>query len=150
MDKSKVLIVEDNKVTVELYNKFLFDEVFEKQTVTNGKEALKTYESWKPDIIILDIMIPEMSGYMVLKEIRLNFGDKKTAIIMSTSISRKESVMDCVNLGIQGYIVKPFKANEIPGKILESYGLVEPEKADAAKELYLKLAENSDVRKKEN
>ncbi len=132
MEKIKILIIEDDQKILDLYNKFISDKVFEKQFVKDGKEGLKQYEIMKPDLIILDIMLPSMSGYMVLKEIRLNINDKKTPIIMSTSVSRKESVLDCVKLGIQGYIVKPFSPKEVQDKILEFYSMAEPEKTKEA------------------
>ena len=118
---------------------------FEKQLVSNGKDAMKTYQSWKPDIIVLDIMIPEMSGYMVLKEIRLNVGDKDTVIIMSTSISRKGSVMDCINLGIHGYIVKPFKTRELALKILDAYAQKKPARAKEIRQMLLKEQGKADA-----
>ena len=133
MEKIKILIVEDEKVTLELYNKFISGKVFDKKFATNGKEALDRYKSWQPDVIILDIMLPEMSGYMVLKEIRLSIEDKKTAIIMATSVSRKESVLDCLKHGIQGYMVKPLKTKELMAKVLDGLTITEPKKAEEAK-----------------
>ncbi len=133
MEKIKILIVEDEKITLELYKKFISDKVFDKKVAANGKEALDVYKSWQPDIILLDIMLPEMSGYMVLKEIRLSIKDKKTTIIMATSVSRKESVMDCLKHGIQGYIVKPLKTKELMTKVFDAFSVTEPEKAEEAK-----------------
>jgi DNA-binding response OmpR family regulator len=140
MEKIKILIVEDEKVTLELYQKFILDNVFEKKIASNGKEALEVYKSWHPDVMILDIMLPEMSGYMVLKEIRLSIEDKKTTIIMATSVSRKESVMDCINIGIQGYIVKPLKTKELMAKVFDAYSQMEPDRVADARQL---IAEQS-------
>ena len=142
MEKLKILIVEDDKTYLDIYDEFLVNDVFEKRLITNGREGLETYKSWKPDIIVLDIMLPLMSGYMVLKKIREKNRDWKTTVIMSTSKSDQSDVTDCVKLGIQGYIVKPFKPKEITGKILEYYGQAKPERAKAAQELLNKIMES--------
>jgi len=114
-----LLIVEDDKSVQALYDAGLSNEEFEKRFAGNGEDALNAYYAWKPDIILLDIMLPERSGYTVLKEIRISAHDKSTTIIMATSMSRKNDVLDCMKLGIQGYIVKPFKFKEIAGKVWE-------------------------------
>ena len=141
MEKLKILIVEDDKTFLAIYDKFLVNDVFEKQQVTNGREGLEVYKSWKPDIIVLDVMLPLMSGHMVLKKIRNEIRDKKTTIIMVTSESDQSLVADCVTFGIQGYIVKPFKPKEIAERILECYAQNNPEQAKAAQELLKKSKE---------
>lgn len=131
MDKLKILIVEDDKTSQILYDNGLSEEIFEKRLVDNGEEALQVYGSWHPDIIILDIMIPLLSGYSVLREIRDEIGDKKTTIIMATSLSSRGDFMNCISFGIEGYIVKPFKPGEISSKILEYYQRKNPEGSKA-------------------
>lgn len=123
MGKLKILIVEDDKSTQQLFDKALVADIFDKQFCNNGVEALKAYQSWKPDIIILDIFMPLLTGYSVLKKIRREFEDRTTAIIMATSASNKEDVTGCVSLGIQGYIVKPFNYKEISNKVTEYYNI---------------------------
>ena len=65
--------------------------------------------------------MPVMTGYSVLQEIRENAGDKKTTIIMSSSMSTKDDMRDCSKLGIQGYITKPFKYKEIGNTIIQCF-----------------------------
>lgn len=121
MDRLKTLIVEDDESIQQLYKKGLPDDTFEKQFCNNGVDALTKYESWKPDIVILDIFLPVMTGYSVLKKIREEFEDTSTAIIMSTALKQNEHIEDCMRLGIQGYIVKPFKFKTIGTEILRCY-----------------------------
>jgi CheY-like chemotaxis protein len=118
MDKLKMLIAEDDISTQALYHKGLTDNVFEKRFASNGTEALEIYESWSPDIIILDIYMPYMTGYSLLMKIRNDFEDNKTTIIMATSAHKKDDIQDCMNLGIQGYILKPFNFKKIEAEIL--------------------------------
>lgn len=123
MSKLKVLIAEDDKICQEIYKKALPGDTFDKRFVNNGLEALVIHKSWNPDILLLDILMPVKSGYETLKEIREleeNF-DKKTVIIMATSMTAKEDILDCLKIGIQGYIMKPFKTAEINTKILDYY-----------------------------
>jgi DNA-binding response OmpR family regulator len=132
MEKLKVLVVEDDRNVRIIYDAGLSGEVFEKQFVGNGKDALQVYQSWRPDIILLDMMLPEVSGYSLLKTVREEILDATTTIIMSTCISGKVDVLACVKVGVQGYIVKPFTHKEIADKVLDCYRKVNPERADAA------------------
>lgn len=120
MAKIKILIAEDDKDTLELYRKGLAEDLFEMRFIMNGKEALDVYQEWQPDIIVLDIVMPVMTGYSVLKEIREKMNDRTTKIVMATSLSTKHDIMDCSKLGIHGYIIKPFQYKEI-GSIILNY-----------------------------
>ena len=131
-EKLKTLIVEDSKQIQVIYAAGLSDSVFEKRFEKDGDQALEIYLAWKPDIVVLDIMIPGMSGYSLLKEIREERKDEKTTVVVGTSISERDTVVDILKLGVQGYFVKPFTHKEIGQKILDSYKKMNPERADAA------------------
>lgn len=145
-DKIKILIVEDNLTTQLLYDKGLFNQIFDKKMVASGKEALLLYNEWRPDIILLDIYLPEMTGYMVLKEIRTTIGDMNTTIVMATSLSGAEDVLSCMKLGVEGYIVKPVPPREIGVKVLGYYAKKEPKRARKAEALCMVLVKESQVR----
>lgn len=132
-DKLKILIVEDDKSLLILYDMIIPDAVFEKQLVRDGVAAMEAYYSWRPDIILLDIMLPKMTGYTMLKEIRGKMAERRTAIIIATSCDAEDEVMDCAKIGIQGYIVKPFDLKKLAEMILEYYSQVDAERADAAR-----------------
>jgi DNA-binding response OmpR family regulator len=135
MQKIKALIVDDHKVTQKLLDHALQDDIFEKMIAEDGKFALDYYREWKPDVILLDILLPVISGYSVLKEIRIKDNDKSTAIIIISSLIAKEDIMDCAKLGIQGYIVKPINFKEICRKVLECFMKAYPDRATEAAEL---------------
>jgi CheY-like chemotaxis protein len=105
----------------DLYQVRLPEDVFETRFAEHGETALDLYRSWQPDILILDIRMPVMTGFTVLKEIRKQIGDHTTTIIMATALNDKRDIKDCINLGIQGYIIKPFKHTEVGDKILAYY-----------------------------
>jgi len=147
MQKIKALIVDDHKVTQKLLDHALQDDIFEKMIAEDGKFALDYYREWKPDVILLDILLPVISGYSVLKEIRIKGNDKSTAIIVVSSLMAKEDVMDCAKLGIQGYIVKPINFKEICRKVLECFMKAYPERATEAVEL-IKLIKDKPAEEK--
>lgn len=121
MANLKLLVVEDDASTVKLYDRALPDELFDKRFATNGQEGLDMYKEWSPQIILLDIGLPVLTGYNVLREIRETCEDKDVVIIMVSSLSTKEDIMDCLKIGIEGYIVKPFDLKELPGLVVEYY-----------------------------
>ena len=121
MDKLKLLIVEDDESLLNLYDAVLSADLFEKRLVTEGRSAMENYKSWQPDIILLDIFLPDISGCSILEKIRDEAGDRETTIIISTSTDEKSDIDACKKLGIQGYIVKPFDYKEINDKILAAY-----------------------------
>lgn len=121
MSKLRILVVEDDKSIRDLYKIALKPDIFESRYCDNGVDALSLYRSFKPAIIILDIMLPGMTGYSVLKEIRKTFLDSSTVVIMVSSIAEKSDIEDCLKLGIQGYIVKPFKPAQISTRIIQCY-----------------------------
>ena len=132
-DKIKTLIIEDSKPIQVIYNAGLSDSVFEKRFEKDGNEALETYQTWQPDIMVLDIMIPGMSGYSLLKEIREEKKDATTTVIVASSLSERDTVVGILKLGVQGYLVKPFTHKEIAHKILECYKKINPDRAEAAR-----------------
>ncbi len=125
MNKIKVLIVDDDSYMHMLFKKIFQEEYFKSRYALNGEVALGMYEKEKPDLIILDMMLPILPGYLVLRRIRRNYGDTDTKIIVSTSLASKSDIVACTRLGIQGYIVKPFDFKEIRKRILKMYSLDE-------------------------
>ncbi len=138
MKTLKILIAEDNKLLHGLYDEGLPSGLFEKRFVDNGKDALEEYKSWKPDIIILDYMIPKINGFKVLEEIRNRVNDHSTIIIMSTFMYNHEYVDECNKLGIQGFIVKPFKIRDMLQCICDCFEDSDNEVGKRLKELLRK------------
>jgi len=132
MDPLKVLILEDDQSTQNLYRKALSESVFEVRCSGNGRDGLEEYKTWKPDIILLDVYMPVMTGFTVLKEIRTNICDSTTTIIMQTTLSKKDDVVECLKLGVQGYIVKPFDYKAVAEMVLKYYAVANPQRAQEA------------------
>lgn len=109
-EKQKVLIVDDDENIAELISLYFTKECFETQIAGDGESALSYFESFKPNLIMLDLMLPGIDGYQVCREIRQK---SQVPIIM---LSAKGEVFDKVlglELGADDYIEKPFDSKEL-------------------------------------
>ena len=105
--KAKVMIVDDDKNIAELIEVYLEKEGYETKKYYSSTEALKDFSIYTPDLVILDIMLPEIDGYQVCTEIR------KISNIPIIMVTAKGETFDKVlglELGADDYIVKPFEA----------------------------------------
>lgn len=112
--KQKILIVDDDTNISELLSLYLMKECFETMCVEDGEEAMKAFEEFKPDLILLDLMLPGMDGYQICREIRRS---SSVPIIM---LSAKGEVFDKVlglELGADDYIIKPFDSKEVMARV---------------------------------
>jgi len=109
-----VLIVDDEKRLVSLVESYLTQEGYRVATAYNGKEALTIAEKEKPDLIILDIMMPEMNGYDFM---RLHRIQHDTPIIMLTAKVEDDDKVIGLELGADDYVVKPFKPRELMARV---------------------------------
>ena len=110
----KVLIVEDDGNIAELLHLDLEKEGFETQVAQDGGKGVELFRSFQPDLVLLDIMLPIMDGWSVLKKIRE--GDK-TPVIMLTAKGETEDKVTGLEQGADDYIVKPFEMKEVLARI---------------------------------
>lgn len=112
--KQKILIVDDDENIAELISLYLTKECFDTKMVYNGEDALAAFDTYQPNLILLDLMLPGIDGYQVCREIRAK---SVTPIIM---LSAKSEVFDKVlglELGADDYIMKPFDAKEMVARV---------------------------------
>ena len=110
----KVLIVEDDANIAELLHLYLEKEGFETQVAKDGGKGVELFRSFQPDLVLLDIMLPIMDGWSVLKKIRE--GDR-TPVIMLTAKGETEDKVSGLEQGADDYIVKPFEMKEVLARI---------------------------------
>jgi DNA-binding response OmpR family regulator len=103
----KLLVVDDERDIVEILQDKLTREGFEVVTASDGKAALARIESDNPDIILLDLMMPELNGFEVLREVRTKYREKWRPVIIVSSKNEFESVVDCYDLEADLYLTKP-------------------------------------------
>lgn len=135
--KQKILIVDDDENIAELVSLYLTKECFETMIVNDGESALSAVNSFQPNLILLDLMLPGIDGYQVCREVRATM---TTPIIM---LSAKGEVFDKVlglELGADDYIEKPFDTKELVARVkavLRRYktGSVQPEQTANVKKV---------------
>ncbi|HEB10831.1 hypothetical protein LCGC14_1948270 [marine sediment metagenome] len=115
MKREKILIVEDETAILTGLVDLLQGEGYQVSTAVDGLKALDLYNQEQPALILLDIMIPEKSGYDVCREIRKN--DPLTPIIILTARGQEVDKVIGLELGADDYIVKPFGVNELLARI---------------------------------
>ncbi len=118
--KKKILIVEDDATTQKaLFDKFI-REGFSVLTAGDGEEALKTALEEKPDIILLDIVLPKMDGLTMFKKLRQDERGKNIPVIVLTILSDAEKVAEALQGGIYSYLVKTdYQISDIVKKVRE-------------------------------
>ena len=110
----KVLIVEDESNIAELINLYLKKEGYETMIAPDGGKALELYRLFRPDLVLLDIMLPVMDGWAVCAHIREK---GKTPIIMLTAKSEVFDRIQGLEMGADDYIVKPFEVKELLARV---------------------------------
>ena len=130
--KQKILIVDDDENIAELISLYLTKECFDTKIVHNGEDALSAFETYNPNLVLLDLMLPGIDGYQVCREIRAK---SATPIIM---LSAKGEVFDKVlglELGADDYIMKPFDSKEMVARVRAVLRRYQPAKtAESPKE----------------
>jgi len=122
-----IMIVDDEKRLVSLVESYLIQEGYGVVSANNGKEALPVASREKPDLIILDIMMPEMDGYAFMREHRKELD---TPIILLTARVDDEERVIGLELGADDYITKPFRPRELVARVravLRRAGKTEPQ-----------------------
>ncbi|MGN0427793.1 MAG: response regulator [Agathobacter sp.] len=129
MAKQKILIVDDDNNIAELISLYLTKECYDTQIVNDGEEALRAFEQYNPNLILLDLMLPGIDGYQVCREIR---SKANVPIIM---LSAKGEIFDKVlglELGADDYIMKPFDSKELVARVKAVLRRYQPVKAEPA------------------
>lgn len=110
------MIVEDDSFVMDIYKTKLSQEGFEVIEAINGVEALKKLKDAKPDIMLLDIVMPYMDGLEVLKKVKGEESTKNIPVILLTNLSQKEEVDKGLGLGASDYLIK---SHFTPSEVLE-------------------------------
>ena len=112
--KARILVVDDDPQILDMLKCLLEDEGYVVNTAANGNSAMATLTEQKPDLVLLDISLPDLNGYQVLGLIR---EQSEVPVIMLTGIHEVISVRQSVNLGADDYVRKPFRPRELLARI---------------------------------
>lgn len=114
---SRILIVDDNATNVELIKKQLHGNGYLFESACNGYEALEKIKSWKPDLILLDLMMPGMSGYEVCQSVKSDKECRLIPIIVVTALSELDDKLKAIDLGADDFLIKPFNKLELQTRV---------------------------------
>ena len=110
---ARILITEDNPQGAELLEAFLGETPHETRVAANGEEALRVVDEWKPDIVLLDVMMPRLSGFEVCRKIRANPATRDIGVIMVTALDQHADIDRAVDVGTDDFLTKPIHKAEL-------------------------------------
>ncbi len=121
---TKIAIIEDDQTISQMYRLKFEADGFEVQLADNGKRGVALVKDFSPDIILLDLQMPEMGGDEALAEIRKHDWGKDLPVIILTNMGQEESPKILSSLNVSSYIVKAdFTPSQVVGRVKETLGL---------------------------
>ncbi len=118
--ETKILVVDDDPFILDMYVIKFREQGFQIDTATDGKMALEKIETTNPDMVLLDVVMPKMDGFDVIKKIQERKTPRLFKILFLTNFGQKEDVDRGMQLGADGYIIKAhFTPSEVVSKVKE-------------------------------
>lgn len=128
----KIAVIEDDKPIRDMYSMKLRSDGFEVSEADNGRAGLKLIKEFKPDLVLLDLMMPAMSGQEMLKKLREQDWGKSVLVVILTNLGQAEASMDLRLMRVEKYIVKayntPKQVSEMVTEIMTRYNKLPPRK----------------------
>ncbi|MDP2709324.1 MAG: response regulator [bacterium] len=124
--RKKILLVEDDSFLRDICLKKLNKEGFEAVSAVDGEEAIKKAGEFKPDLVLLDIILPSIDGFEVLRALRASADNtvKDAPVIMLTNLGQEEDIAKAMKLGATDYLIKAhFTTEEIVKKVKNKLGV---------------------------
>jgi DNA-binding response OmpR family regulator len=115
----KILVVDDSPTVLEVVTAVLIQEGYEVITASDGLEGLNKARSEKPDLIILDVMLPKMQGYQVCRLLKFDENYKEIPILMYTSKDQEDNKITGLKTGADDYLIKPVEQERLVGLVRE-------------------------------
>ena len=113
---NNILLVEDDTLLIDIYSTKLKEAGYEVEVVTDGSRVLEAIKKHKPALVLLDIVLPELDGWGVLKSIKEDSGTKDTKVLVLSNLGQKEEVEKGMKLGAVQYLVK---AHHTPSQVVQ-------------------------------
>ncbi|MEX0704144.1 MAG: response regulator [Planctomycetales bacterium] len=114
---SRILIADDNQQNCELLDAYLADEGYEVAMAFDGQETLEKVAAWQPDLILLDIMMPKLSGYEVCQQLKSDESFKNIPILMVTALNERGDIEKAVLAGCDDFLSKPVNSLELKTRV---------------------------------
>lgn len=122
---AKILIIEDDPLISRMYQKIFTFEQFEVALAENGEEGIEMVDTFKPTLVLLDVMMPKMNGIEVLEALKKNPDTKKIPVVMLTNLSGQQDAEIALQKGAVKYIIKseydPKQVSDMVKEVLKGY-----------------------------
>ncbi len=115
--KGRILIVEDTPANIQTLTAILKEQDYQISVATNGRQALQVIEKMRPDLVLMDIMMPEMDGYEACRQIKASPRWRDLPIIFLSAKSETDDIVRGFELGAVDYVSKPFNAHELLARV---------------------------------
>lgn len=112
----KILVVDDDAPLLEMYKERLQIAGYDVETASNGEDGIEKAKQIKPDLVLLDIMMPRVNGFDALQKMRQDPATAKTPVLMLTALVQESTKQRAQQAGAQGYIVK---SETMPGEVIK-------------------------------
>ncbi len=112
-ETARILIAEDNPQGAELIEAYLTGTPYEVRVAADGRETLELVRDWSPDLLLLDIMMPRISGFEVCKQLRADPQTKQLPILMITALDQVSDIERAVEAGTDDFLTKPINKAEL-------------------------------------
>ena len=109
----RILIADDNAQNADLLEAHLDGTGFETKVVSNGEDTLAAAREWKPDLILLDVMMPKLSGFEVCRRLRSDHATRGVAVLMITALDQANDVETAVESGTDDFLTRPINKTEL-------------------------------------
>lgn len=126
---ARILIADDNPQGVELLEAYLSGAAFETASAVDGEETLRKVKEFRPDLILLDVMMPKISGFEVCKRLRADPQTSGVVVLMVTALDQPSDIDRAVEAGTDDFLTKPINKTELLHRVraaLESRGKTGP------------------------
>jgi DNA-binding response OmpR family regulator len=114
---ARILIAEDTPSAAEVLDAYLEDGDFELRFARDGEETLRQVADWKPDLVLLDVMMPRISGFEVCKRLRADPATHNVAVLMITALDQHSDIERAVEAGTDDFLSKPIAKSELLRRI---------------------------------
>ncbi len=108
-----VLVVEDNRITSEMFQEYLGLHGFRVSCAFNGREAIEAVARDCPDLVVMDIQMPEMDGFEAMRHLRANPALVRLPILAVTALASRSQIHECLTAGADDYLSKPVRMKEL-------------------------------------
>lgn len=117
MPQVKVLVADDDELLIGVLSHKLSSKGFDVRSVRTGSEALDINAAEKPDLIVLDAMMPVMDGFAVLQRLKNDPESRETPVVMLSALRGEKNIVDALEAGAEDYLVKPFSPDELVSRL---------------------------------